>query len=372
MRKINIFIILTVLSLLSCSRYLKKDIVPIVGQINGKIIYHNKAISNANVYIYTKTGKDFLLSLHTVSSPTDQNGKYSLELEPGAYYLMVKKTDGPDVNLLKKNDYFGYFGGNPVRVSAESPMEVTLNCVMKKFDSSEIGPLPKMDRPGISGAVYYDDKPLDRAEVFVYLSMENDLRGPAYFSVVTDEEGGFYIPAESGTYYLVCRKRIVSGNFGPIKPGDFFGYYEANPLSMKQGEHQNIEIYVLKKEEDKESSNIITTSGMTGVNKTIISGKVHDLEKNPVEGVFICLYKDDEMVGKPEYISNKTDKDGSFKVDLVLGGKFYLIAKENFGGVPQPGDFIGYLSDSNDHSIEISNDEKLTGLELIGDKILTR
>lgn len=368
----SLILILNIFLLLSCSRYLKKDIVITTGQVKGKAVYQNKGISNANVYAYQKSEKSFSLSLINVSPPADGNGNFSLELKPGIYYLMVKKTKVPGENLLENNDYFGYYGGNPVRVSAGSPVELIINCVKNVFTSSIKSLDPSIDKPGISGTVFYDDKPLDGAEIFVYLSMEKDLKGPAYFSAVSDEQGRFYAPLESGTYYFVCRKRIVSEQFGPIQAGDFFGYFAANPISLRQKEHKSIIMYALKKEAIKGSTIILTPSGTAKVNKTSISGKVHDLFKEPVSGVFVCLYKNDEMVGKPEYISNKTGEDGSFQIDLVSGGKFYLIAKENFGGIPQSNDFIGYLSDSEDHSVEITNDKKLTGLEIIGDRILSR
>ncbi|MDD5772280.1 MAG: hypothetical protein PHX78_02290 [bacterium] len=371
-KKIIVVFIFNILFLFSCSRYLKKDIVLQSGHIKGKAVYQNKGISSAIVYVYNKSEKDYSLRLLTFSSPSDQNGNFSLELKPGTYYLMVKKTKGPAASILEKNDYFGYLGGNPVKVSAGSSVDLIINCVKNIYTSSEIGAFLNADKPGISGAVYYDDKPLDRAEVFIYLSMENDLRGPAYYSAVTDEQGRFYAPLEAGTYYIVLRKRLSSDQFGPIQAGDFFGYYEANPISLKQGEHQNVLLYALKKDAPKGSANIATTSGMTGADQTLISGKVHDLDKKPVSGVFVCLYKNDEMVGKPEYISNKTGEDGSFQINMVSGGKFYLIAKENFGAIPQPNDFIGYLSESKDHSIEITADKKLAGLEVIGEKILSR
>ncbi|MEW6089078.1 MAG: hypothetical protein AB1498_12320 [bacterium] len=358
MVKIKISVLITIF-ILGCGRYSAKDNTTPIGTIKGKAVYQNKGISGAVVYAYKKDEKGFSLLMTAVSLPADENGNFLLELRNGIYYLVVKKDNN-----------YGYFGGNPVAVSAGRTVELTINCVKKNF--SKETDLEADTKPGISGMVYYEDRPLDKAEVFFYLSMENDLRGPAYFSAATDEKGKFYAPLESGTYYIVCRKRMGEGQFGPIQPGDFFGYYEGNPVSVKQGEHRNIELYTLKKELTRESFNIITPSGMISENQTFISGRVYDIKRNPVQGVYVCLYKKDEMVGKPEYISDKTTEDGFFQINLISGGKFYLIAKQNFGIIPKPNDFIGYLSDSRDHSIEIGSGRKLINLEIVGERILSR
>lgn len=315
--------------------------------LKGRVVYQNCGLRNVNVCVYQKAGAE-LCRPCLFTSRTDKNGSFSFDLEDGTYCLLVEN-----------DKYFGYFGGNPVNLSSgRNVTDVVISCVRRhdvKIPVDEKG-------HGISGVVYYEDAPLENGEVFFYLDMRTDLRGPAYFSVLTDKHGYFRAPLESGTYYLVCRKRMMPEQFGPIQPGDFFGYCEANPISIQQGENRRVVIYVLKRE----------TVATANVTKTVISGNVCDIQKKPVSGIRVCLYKENEMVGKPEYISNKTGEDGFFQINLVSGGRFYLIAKENFGDVPKAHDFIGYLANSADHSIEIITDKSLTNLEIIGEKILSK
>lgn len=346
MRKVIFLNIALLLVFSNCATNFKNVARASDAVIKGRVVYQNHGLQNVNVCVYQKAGAE-LCRPCLFTFRTDENGSFSFDLKQGIYCL-----------LIENGDYFGYFGGNPVNISHSNVVDVVINCIKKhdvKIPADEKG-------HGISGVVYYEDAPIENGEVFFYLDMRTDLRGPAYFSVLTDKHGYFHAPLESGTYYLVCRKRMMPEQFGPIQPGDFFGYCEANPISLQQGENQKVVIYVLKRE----------TVVAANVTKTVISGNVYDIQKRPVSGIYVCLYKEDEMVGKPEYISNKTGEDGVFQINPVSGGKFYLIAKENFGDVPKANDFIGYLANSNDHSVEIATDKSLTNLEIIGEKILSR
>ncbi|MFH1288063.1 MAG: hypothetical protein ABII25_05135 [bacterium] len=327
MKKAFFLNIILLFIFLGCAVKFKKVTQDSDSAIKGRVVYQNRGLRNVKVYVYQKVGAG-LYRPCLFASKTDNNGNFSINLPAGIYSLLVKN-----------DQYFSYYGGNPVNISPGNIVDVVISCV-KKYDVK----IPFNEKQsGASGVVYYENTPLADSEVFFYLDMRTDLRGPAFFSTTTDKEGRFFAPLGKGTYFVICRKRLGLENFGSIQPGDFLGYYEDNPVVLSGNENKRIAIFVLK----KDTNNTVVNA------RTAISGIVYDLDKKPVGAVYVCIYKEEDMVGKPEYISNKTKEDGMFRINLSSGGKFFLIAKENFGNIPKPGNFIGYLADSADIQLKL-------------------
>ena len=51
-------------------------------------------------------------------------------------------------------------------------------------------------------------------------------------------------------------------------------------------------------------------------------------------------------------------------LNLAEGGKYYLGARDRFGGPRQPGELVGKLAESPDSSVEITVGEVVEGLRI--------
>jgi hypothetical protein len=69
------------------------------------------------------------------------------------------------------------------------------------------------------------------------------------------------------------------------------------------------------------------------------------------------------MIGRP-YLLTTTDEDGGFVLNLAEGGKYYLGARDRFGGPRQPGELVGKLAGSLDSSVEVAVGEVVEELRI--------
>ena len=167
------------------------------------------------------------------SALTAGDGKFQLQLPPGSYYF-----------IAQGEQLFSFYGRNPVTVPAAGLTEMNLALVERN------PPLPTVKarvRTGLLGQLTYGGQPLEGAVVTVYTDLTSQFRGMGLgMTAPTDEQGIFEAEIQPGTYYLVARKRNSGAFMGPLREGDFFGFYAANPLLIKEGELARVSIAMLK------------------------------------------------------------------------------------------------------------------------------
>ena len=172
-------------------------------------------------------------------------------------------------------------------------------------------------------------------------------RVPDYITDIK-ENGEFTTELNEGKYYVGAIKR-VSGKkeIGPPMIGDFF--------FISKDEKGNPKLYSVKKGEDISTGTIseaILFKGWVIKDKiTAIEGRVLIDDGKPVEGALVFAYSLSAMSDRPEFVSDRTDKDGKFTLRVYEGGNYYLRARDLYGGgPPATGGIIGtYRKETSSH-----------------------
>lgn len=334
----------------------------------GRVVVAGAVIPGARVYAY-KSFADFIAAKpFATSSITGDDGKYSLDLPNGSYYLVAKKRkdlaqDGP----VAEGDFFSFQGSNPITVAPGKYTHVGFS--MLPYDKEVVyAPYDGNDAGGLAGVVTLDGKPLDGVYVTLYVDTAEDLRGSTYASSPPTGASGFfrfdYLPEVE--YYVVARKRSKGGAAGPLSDGDYFGFFPANPVHIKAGKLASIEIPVVSKAGEIGQEDSLFRS--TGTN---VTGYVRDTEGKPVQGVYVFAYLEKVMAHKrPEFISKEVDKDGRYVLNLPEGGTYYLGARSQYGDTPALGEWYGRWEGTGDHSVVLKTGQVLKEIDITVERIL--
>jgi hypothetical protein len=177
----------------------------------------------------------------------------------------------------------------------------------------------------------------------------------------TNQNGEFTIELREGKYYIGAIKR-VSGKkeVGPPLIGDFF--------FISQDEKGTPKLYIVKKGED---TNIGTISEATPFKGWVIKDKITAIEGSvlvdgkPVEGALVFGYTLPTMVGKPDFVSDRADKDGKYILRVPEGGSYYLMARDLYGGGPPvEGAVMGVYGDKTPTAVTVKAGESKKGIDL--------
>ncbi len=278
------------------------------------------------------------------SDITSADGLFRVELPPGVYYLFAR---GPDL--------FSYYGRNPVTIPGEGMSDVNLGLVKTTDKTIEQG----VDET-VVGEVTHAGLSQPDAVVFVYTDLTTQLKGMGYMmSAPTDSQGRFEIELPDGTYYLIARKRQGTMKVGPLRSGDFIGYYPKNPLRVRNNRAGPVMIPVL------EVPDKVDQMGRSLNGQTSISGMIRDANGDPVEGARVVLYDTPQMLDRPLYVSQPTGADGRYNLSMPNGGDYYLAARNTLGGAPGPGDLYGTYDENPDHKLHLKSDAVLDGIDIV-------
>jgi hypothetical protein len=278
------------------------------------------------------------------SSPTPADGTFSLELPQGSWILVAAKTGDRPLRELRTGDLFCYFGGNPVRVEPGRSAVVGLGL-------SPVGDDPGADDSyGISGTVHDErGKPLPEAVVSIYKSPADGFKGMPGVFARTREDGTFRLRVRKGAFFVVARKRESGELFGPVRPGDRFGYYPRNPVVLAEGERKGIRIDALPRVDIREKFG----EGYEPPDEIVVRVRAVDPGGVPLPGIRVLAYRTGEMTGFPAFVSGKTGADGSVELAVAEEGTYHLLARERLGG-PADGEWYGKYGGNPDHSAKVS------------------
>jgi hypothetical protein len=154
--------------------------------------------------------------------PTDADGMFRIKLAPGRYYLIARKRKaGGMFGPPGKDDYIGYYYGNPLEVREKEIRNVTMEM------TARIGLLEELWFKEGKGAGWFNGRvtdpggrPVSGLHVLFYSGPE--MSGtPAFMAGPTDVEGGFQVRAAPGRYRLLARSSIG----GPPTEGEWHGVY---------------------------------------------------------------------------------------------------------------------------------------------------
>lgn len=165
-------------------------------------------LDGAYVNIYPDTISNLLGPSQFISTPTDKNGYYEMEVPEGVYYVVARKRQsGQSTGPLSSGDYYSEHQRLVTRVKKGKFVEIELPVIVMKapmFFKSRV--VDKETDTGISGVLIDSSgKPVMGGFAMAYSDKEMK-RLPDYASTLSDEQGRFtiYLP-EGGNYYLAAR-----------------------------------------------------------------------------------------------------------------------------------------------------------------------
>ncbi len=348
----------------------------------GRVVCDSQVFQGARVYVY-KSFKDMLADKPTaVSAPTKEDGSWKMDCPPGTYYLAAKQLakapatgapaagnsgevlgyDGP----LSVGDYFCFQGSNPITAVRGKYTHVGF-ALVKYAASVSYSDSSDKDNGTLTGTVTWSGQPLKGAIVTLYMDDKDNFRGQGYSaSPPTGKDGKFDMEFLPDTdYFLIARKRQNGKKAGPLKEGDYFGYYVANPVHVKAGKVATVDFGVISKagEIGREDSLFRDTG-------THITGRILDDKGRPVKGVYAFAYVEKVMAHKrPEFISRPADKSGVYVLNISKGGTYYIGARSRYGGTPSFGEWYGCYEGAGDHHVNIKTGQVLKGIDIPVEKI---
>lgn len=191
------------------------------GQLQGQV---TMPLEGIRLYVY-KPGMDFYGPAFAISSATDSNGNFNLELPDGDYVVVARKrSDGAETGPVVAGDNRSEF--IPVKVQG-GVVEMQISAPIKIGDQRRFTGDVDATKTGLAGMVLDSDgQPVEGARVHVYDHVQMSER-PKFVSEKTGPDGRYliYLPA-GGTYYLAARDKFG----GPPKLGDLYGRYDKGTI----------------------------------------------------------------------------------------------------------------------------------------------
>lgn len=317
-------------------------------QVSGKVTVGGEKIPVAGIRIvaYPLEALQLRGAPSATSAATGADGLFNLELPSGSYYF-----------IATGEKYYSYYGRNPVTVPAGGIEELNLSLVER--DPPPPNAAPQV-RTGIIGELTYAGKPLAGVIVSVYTDLNSRLKGMGLVRTVpTGPDGIFEAPLDPGTYYLVARKRNNGDLMGPLRAGDYFGYFAANPIRITEGQVVKASIAMVEVPEK------INRLSDRVFGETSIAGTVVDAAGEPLAGIRVLLYPDPLMLNRPLFVSQPSSAEGHFVLSFPNGGVYYLSARDKLGGPPAPGELYGRFLGTPDSSIRVETGDHLTDIKIM-------
>lgn len=195
--------------------------------VYGNITYQDGPIERVYLYVYTDPGSGFK-GLGYFVQPVEK-GRFRINLPPGDYYLLARKrARGGQFGPIEQGDFYSYYHGNPVHVSAGAAREVKIEMVER------LAILEKdvVEFQGVRGRIV-DASGHAQAGLYVFAYRVAEMTGtPDFFSAPTTSDGRFELALpDAGPYYLLARQAFG----GPAEMAELYGKYldgSGQPLAI--------------------------------------------------------------------------------------------------------------------------------------------
>jgi parallel beta-helix repeat protein len=335
--------------------------------VRGKVMFAGKAAQGVRVLAYENADDAFRGEGVSYSAPSGADGGFTLSLKPGRYFLVAKRPQPPfPASEPAPGELFGYYGGNPVLVSAGAYREVTLYAVARR--PVERGPGERPEDATLEGVALGPSGPLEGVLLHLYPDAARDFRGPDLFGPQgaapggTDPEGRFSIQAPPGKYYLVATRRKQGRGLGPLQVGDSFGYFDGNPLVLGAGERVALTVQLAEKAQSTDGAAPGTGAGLLG-----IRGVIRDPAGGVPRGVYAYASPDPNlMIGTmPPFRSLPVGADGAYFIDLPGPGTYYVGARSGYGGPPMPGEWFGVHGAEMPEPVTVEEGSSREGVDVV-------
>ncbi|MDT8394997.1 MAG: carboxypeptidase-like regulatory domain-containing protein [bacterium] len=324
------------------------------GGVDGRLVTGTGSVENGVVQAYRSV--DFSQKPVAVSSPTGPDGKYSLEVGPGTWYL-----------ASEAGQLWSYCGQNPVTVSEDD--RPWIGFILERWPAPVYTEAEGNSYDGaLSGTVLIDGAPGDKVNVTLYFDDSDGFRGMGFLRAPpTGPDGRFRLDmVPEGRYYLIARKRGSGQGVGPMLKGDLIAYYRHNPVQVTAGKVVEVALPLTPKRQDRDINAAPGLSGQPGFGGTVTDGK-----GRPVSGVHVFAYLEPEMGHhKPAGLSSLTDIQGRYTITLPGPGKYYVGARDGYGDNPAPGELFGHYQGTPDHSLLLKAGQNLESVDIVVEGVL--
>lgn len=155
-------------------------------------------------------------------------------------------------------------------------------------------------------------------------------RVPDHAKAINDD-GSFSIQLPEGIYCIGAIQRLRGASrIGPPEDGDYLllsldDKGQPKKYQVKKGERLDVGTI-------RGARQIKTPFLVAGT--TAIEGSIQDDEEKPVEGAMAFAFLTPTIVGKPLFVSERSNKEGKFVLRVHEGGTYYIKIREDFGGGP--------------------------------------
>lgn len=228
---------------------------------------------------------------------------------------------------------------------------------------------PVMDAT-ISGKVMIRDKiPMVNGLVLLFNKSLGPPPNPYKYWRVPDlicdanNEGEFSLKVPEGTYYFLVAQRKPDSEIGPPKDNTFMYFHgdgNGNPLPLVVTSGAKLNLGVLTKSFEWSSDLIQRDKDITAV-----EGVISDMEGNPVEKSLVFAYLTENAMGRPTFVSDRSDTNGRYLLRVDGGGSYYLKVRSVIGGgKPQEGEFNNVTPEFETVKVTLKKDQKLKGVTL--------
>ena len=306
--------------------------------VSGRVAWRGELIEGVTIRAYKSVDHLVADEVVAASQPTATDGTYTLDLPPGRYVMTARDFS----NEPQPGKHFCYYSGSPIQVVEGRRTHVGFNLIrIPETVATESG-----QRSALKGKVSFQGEPLEKSYLYVYKDAKKDFKGPAYF-IQPVADGNFRLRLPPGEYFLLARKRIKGGQYGPIEIGDYFNYFYGNPVRIAEGETRYIEIVTVSRLSMLEAEEGLPFEG--------VQGRVLDANGQSMSGLHVFAYRNADMTGMPDYFSPATKSDGLFKLALPETGTWHILARENFGGPAAIGEQYGRYQDDPAHAVHFKS-----------------
>lgn len=195
---------------------------PIAGEgmgVAGQVLFEGKPLGRAYVHVYSDAGMNFR-GLGLASVPVGEDGRFRIKLPSGSYYVLARKRQGGGMyGPPGKDDYVGYYPGNPVAVRPGAFSTLLLEATTRIDLLEEIWPSAGASAGWFEGNVT-DIAGKPAAGLYVLFYTDEAMSGtPAFVAGPTDAKGHFKVRAAVGKFHLLARSNLG----GPLEDGEWFG-----------------------------------------------------------------------------------------------------------------------------------------------------
>lgn len=330
--------------------------------ISGEIFWEGHKLTQTNVSVYRD---EKLKDLYT--SGISQQGKFSLRLEPGNYYL-VAYVDVDQSGKFDEGDAYGVLGVKKwedesqkhqvvnIKANAElKGIKIHITARLQRI-GEELKLVPeKLYQPsefkkfttelsqataGCRGTLILTEESKPNVQMIVIAYTDTSWKYQAGISIVDPDTTVWELRLKPGKYYLMA---VVDKNrSNKLDTGDTYGFYGVKdinkrgafpkPVLVKRHTFtENLEIKVSATYTKKDEKNQQSTSQ--------ISGRIVPMPQNATR-VQVEVYTSSALVNPIATMT--TDKDGQFTIKLPVG-EYYLIANHDVDadGKYSEGDRLG-------------------------------